>query len=161
MSTPPHFISRILRTDQSIYLYIVYASILIRAPGDLLHLLAKTIFPRDTVFRELFSTPYEAIFLASICAPILETQIMRLIFHLLRNITNHTSTLCILSAIIWGGLHFQSASSGIPQAWAFYVFGVCYLQWRHISTAKAIWVTTAIHSLCNLIGYASRLMFYI
>ncbi len=159
MSTQPHFISRILRTDQSIILYIVQASVLAWVPLNLLYILAKTIFPRETAFRDPFSTPYEAIFITSICTPILETQIMRLIFYILRNITSHTSTLCIISAIIWGGLHFKSDSSGIHAVWAFYVLGVCYLQWRHISKTKAIWITTAVHSLCNLISYASKLLF--
>ena len=87
-----------------------------------------------------------------IISPIIETLMMSFLFFLLSFFVKSKLKLAIISAILWAGLHsLFSPGWGLIVWWPFFVFSCAYLTWRNNSWLKAIWVTTCIHFLQNLI----------
>jgi len=88
----------------------------------------------------------------AVISPIIETLLMSLIFLILSFFIRSGLTLAIISAILWGLLHSLLAPAwGLIVWWPFFVFSCAYLTWRKQSWLKAVWVTTCIHFLQNLI----------
>jgi Type II CAAX prenyl endopeptidase Rce1-like len=108
--------------------------------------------------EDFFKTPLQALTVAVLLAPILETQMMRMIFFALNKFIQSNLALCLASALIWGVLHVASESWGIHAAWAFFVMGVCFLRLQEASKQKAIRLTTLIHAGCNLLSYGLYLL---
>ncbi|MCE5187316.1 MAG: hypothetical protein LLF76_14450 [Planctomycetaceae bacterium] len=88
----------------------------------------------------------------AVISPIVETLIMSLFLFLLSLLIKSGVKLAIASAILWASLHsLLSPAWGLVVWWPFFVFSCGYLTWRKQSWLKAVWVTTCLHFLQNLL----------
>lgn len=95
---------------------------------------------------------FEIFFVMVIISPIVETLFMSLFFFILSFFITSERMLVVISAIFWASLHsLLSPGWGLIVWWPFVVFSCAYLTWRNKSWLQAIWVTTCIHALQNLI----------
>ena len=97
--------------------------------------------------------PAIAVFIGVVViSPIVETLLMGVVFKLLSFVTRRRYALAVMSCIFWAGLHsVASPPWGLTIFWPFFVFSCCYLAWRRVSWWRAVWMTTLVHMLQNLL----------
>jgi len=127
-------------------------------PAQLIWFTFHIVYPGPTE-ENYFKTPLEAITLALLIAPILETQMMRMIFYAGGKFLSNTLALCGVSAVVWGVLHLDTQSWGVHAIWAFFVMGVCFRRLQQDSGKKAVRVITLIHAGFNALSYGCYLVF--
>jgi len=127
-------------------------------PAQIIWLAFHFLYPGPTQ-ENYFKTPFEAMALALLVAPILETQMMRMIFYAGEKFLKNTLVLCTVSAVIWGILHLDSESWGLHAAWAFFVMSVCFRRLQQDSRQRAVRVITLIHAVFNALSYGCYLLF--
>lgn len=126
-------------------------------PSQILWATVVSMFPGPDQ-PDYFASPLRAIALGILLAPILETQVMRFNFWILKKLTCSRGFLLTANALIWGGLHLHSESWGLPAVWAFFVMGAVFLKLSAHSADRAVLVTTAIHVFFNTLSYIIYLL---
>jgi len=121
-------------------------------PSQVIYLTFHFVFPGPEN-ENYFKTPLEAVALALLLAPLLETQIMRMIFYAFGKFIKDNLSLCMISALIWGVLHLASESWGTHAIWTFFVMGICFRRMERDSKQHAVLVVTAIHAGFNALSY--------
>jgi hypothetical protein len=144
-------------TDQPLPMkrYIFVMALISLIPSVLLGILvgATGLFEQIGPDIEIYEGPVLGIFFAMVVvSPVVETLFMSLFFFILSFFITSKRKLVVISAIFWAGLHsLLSPGWGLIVWWPFAVFSCAYLTWRNKSWLHAIWVTTCIHALQNLI----------
>ena len=126
-------------------------------PGQLVWFAFHYTCPGPTE-ENFYKTPLQALTVTILLAPILETQMMRMIFFALGKFIRGNFVLCGVSAVIWGLLHVASESWGIHAAWAFFLMGICFRRLQETSMTRAIRLTALIHAGCNVLSYGLFLL---
>jgi len=121
-------------------------------PSQIIWLAFHFIFPGPEG-ENYFKTPLEAVALALLLAPLLETQVMRMIFYAFGKFIKSNISLCVVSAIIWGILHLSSESWGTHAIWTFFILGICFRRVERDSKQRAVLMITAIHAGFNALSY--------
>jgi len=146
-----------LRASWTTWSIIWKTVLLVWIPQYLIWYIVLQIFPGPKQ-EFVFSSQAGALFFTCLFAPYIETQGMRFLFFLLGRWTESQQRLKWYVAAIFGALHADSESWGLHAIWGFYVMSNCYLEQNRISTRRAVWMTVAVHSLCNLVSYAATLL---
>jgi len=85
-------------------------------------------------------------------SPWLETLMMWPVLWVLQRCFRSTLVAAAASAVGWAVLHSLAAPTwGLVVAWPFFVFSVCFLEWRKKSTARAIVATALVHMGQNVL----------
>ena len=96
--------------------------------------------------------PLFILLMVVVIGPPIETLVMVPILWVLSFLTKREVPLAVMSACICAGFHSLLASAwGLGVIWPFFVFSCSYLTWRKRSFWRAIFITSCIHSLQNLI----------
>jgi membrane protease YdiL (CAAX protease family) len=126
-------------------------------PSQLIWLTFHYVFPGPEN-ENYFKTPLQAVALALLLAPLLETQMMRMIFYAFGKFIKSNIGLCTVSAVIWGILHLSSESWGTHAIWTFFVMGICFRCVERHSKQRAVLIVTAIHAGFNALSYGLYLV---
>jgi hypothetical protein len=99
-----------------------------------------------------YGGPIQDLLAIVVVGPIIETLVLSFGIFLLSRFVKTKAVIAILSAILWAALHsLASPSWGLVVLWPFFVFSCGYIAWRQKSWFKAVWVTSCIHALQNLL----------
>lgn len=151
--TITHFmILRILRnTDQGIGSYVWKAGLIAVVPSLVVSFVLTTAMQSGP--GPMINGPaITAILGVLILSPWLETLLMWPILWLLQKFMENNVAVAATSAAVWGVLHSLSAPFwGIVIVWPFFVFSLCFLEWRRISIRKAILATGLTHTCQNIL----------
>lgn len=131
---------------------VVALTLLAWAPSQIIWITVVSIFPGPEQ-PDYFASPLRAIAFGLLLAPILETQVMRFNFFVLKKLSCSRIFLLTANALIWGALHLHSESWGIPAVWAFFVMGAAFLKLSEHSVDRAVIATTVIHVFFNTLSY--------
>lgn len=160
------YIENILRflrnTDQPILSYVWRAWLVALIPSLLISAIISCAFAvlgYEDTFPDM---SLMAFFIGGVLiAPWVETVLMWWGLAILKRIFRKTLWVCLASAIVWGALHARQPGFGLglPAAWLFFVFSLCFLEWEKKSKAKAIKVTALIHMCQNGLVFLLMLFF--
>lgn len=93
-------------------------------------------------------------------APFVESLIMWPILWILMRLLRKTLLAALVSAVIWGVLHgLQNVVQGIVITWAFFVFSLCFLEWKKKSILTGIGVTALLHMCHNMVPVCAVALF--
>lgn len=136
---------------------IVLAVCLAWVPAQVVEVVVIAVAPGPGA-PDLFLRPFQAIAMAIVIAPVIETYLMRWLFRLLERFIHHRAGLNWTAAVLWGGMHWNTPAWGLPAIWPFYVMGVCFLTIRDKDPQTALYVTMLVHALCNALSYGAYLV---
>lgn len=145
-------------TDQPVVRYVWRAWLLSIVPTGVIGLLTYLLLgdpPNASALDldpELLSQPLLTGALW-VLAPWIETLMMwPILFVLKRVVLGGLFWVAVDSGLIWGCLHALDGTMwGTGQAWGFFVFSACFLEWEKKSKASAIIMTATLHSCHNMI----------
>lgn len=153
-SAPPNTMKRILallrNTDRPLAGYVWRAALVAFIPSVLLSAVVTSLFPSGTPD---FEGPVLVLALTFVVvSPWLETLLMWPILTVLQRFSRNTLTVAAASALVWGLLHSLAAPAwGLVVVWPFFVFSICFLEWRKRSRGMAIVATALVHTGQNLL----------
>ncbi len=137
-------------TRQPVWLYVLKAATLSFIPCIGVSMILSQIAPDQKI--EFKGSAAAIAFGTLVIAPLLETLLMWPILWFLKLFTERMYVVAACSALIWAVLHSLSAPIwGLGVVWAFFVFSVCFMEWRKESAAKAIVVTALVHTVHNIL----------
>ena len=141
----------------ALVLHITLVILISWIPAQAICLAFHFTFPGPTE-EDFFKSPLVGVTAALLVAPLLETQVMRMIFFAFGKMIQNNLALCATSAAIWGILHLSSESWGLHAAWAFFVMGICFRRLQESSTQRAVNITMLIHAGFNSLTYGVYLL---
>jgi membrane protease YdiL (CAAX protease family) len=136
---------------------IVLAACVAWVPAQVVEVLVLAIAPGPTA-PDYFQRPFQAIAMAVVIAPVIETYLMRWLFGLLGRFIKHREAMNWISAVLWGAMHLNAPTWGLHAIWPFYVMGVCFLTIRDKDPQAALYVTMLVHALFNAMSYGAYLI---
>jgi membrane protease YdiL (CAAX protease family) len=149
--------------DISIYKYCLIAGLASYIIGNLVGGVILVFFSKIGFY---FASPPDESFelfnliMVIIIIPIIETLILIFIIYISNFITKNKTTLCLISAFIWGLPHgAQSIAWFFAAFTAFFIFATAYITWRKISFYKAFLAACVPHCISNLIAILDSYLF--
>jgi Kef-type K+ transport system membrane component KefB len=136
---------------------ILLAACLGWVPAQVVEILVIAVAPGPAA-PDLFLRPFQAISMAIVIAPVIETYLMRWLFRLLGRFIQHRERMNWTAAMLWGVMHWNTPAWGLPAIWPFYVMGVCFLTIRDKDPQAALYVTMLVHALFNALSYGAYLI---
>jgi hypothetical protein len=146
-----------IKTGSKLGLTIIKITLIVWLPSAVIWYTVQYLFPGPQS-PNYFATTRSAIIISLLLAPILETQIMRIVFFLIEKYTSTESVELLLSSTFWGLMHIYSVSWGLHAVWAFYLLGKCFLKLKKNSLNNAMLLVTLVHMLCNLLSYGVSIL---
>jgi hypothetical protein len=155
-----HVLATLRNTDRSIPGYVWRAFLILVIPAGLVNHMINSIInllgPRpatitDATVSWMVSWWYGPS-LAVWCW--VETLVMWPILSLLKRALGTSIWVPVASGLIWGGIHVATGPQwGVSQAWAFFVFSMCFLAWEKKSKGHAVLVTGLVHLFDNMVTF--------
>lgn len=127
-------------------------------PAQAIWFIVQQIHPGPSDDMAYLTTPFRAITSTMLIAPVLETYVMRFFFYWVGKFIKTQTWVNVVSAVLWGTMHWNSESWGLHAVWAFFVMGICFLRLRNRSTQHALYVTMIVHAIFNALSYGLYLM---
>jgi hypothetical protein len=149
--------SGFLGNPRAVWSTVWRATLLVWIPQTAIWYVVASVYPGYTP-HDIFMSPGMALMVGCVVGPYIETQMLRLVLHLLRRCLGDNPRVVWYSAAFWGAMHVPSSTWGLHAVWAFYIFTRCYLEQEKCSIRRAVWVTTAVHACCNLLSYLGTLL---
>lgn len=147
----------LLRAVASAWPAVWRTTLLAWVPQTVIWYVVVSVYP-GPVLEEVFASLVWTVVLALVIGPVVETMLQALVLWALRRCLADSPRVVWYSALFFGALHFPSSTWGLHAIWAFYVFSRLYLVQSKHSTWRAIWMTTLVHSGCNLLSYIGTLI---
>lgn len=135
--------------------FILVATIIAWLPALAIGSFVAWLFPGPSPAIYPIKSLFDVIVLGLILAPIIETQVMRGCFFLLRKCGLRLHYVTGITALLFASLHYPSIDWGIHALWSFGVMGYCYSELEKHSVNRAVLVTTVIHALFNALSYCA------
>lgn len=155
MSGPPknrfkNMLGSLRNTDQPVLSYVWRAWLIALVPSMVLGSIVGLTMPNK---GPSFDGPvWFTVLGILLIGPWVETLFMWPILWILTRTTGTTLGVAAVSAGFWGLMHSLCAPAwGLAVAWPFFVFSLCFLEWKKVSMGKAIAVTALVHTCQNLV----------
>lgn len=131
---------------------IILVAVVAWVPATAMHYVITCFLPGPEG-QNYFKRPIDAIAITIVISPIIETLMMAVMFKYFSKFIKSPMKLTIFCSVIWGGMHINSSSWGIPAVWGFFILGICYLELLQRSNRTAFYTTSIIHSVFNGFSY--------
>ena len=137
-------------TDQKLTSYCWKAGLISFVPSVLVAAVLTPLRGGESI--EFDASPLELVFGILILSPWLETLLMWPVLAVLRRLTGTVLAAAVASAVFWACLHsLASPLWGFSVVWPFFVFSICFLEWKRKSIGHAIAATGLTHMFQNAI----------